>query len=88
METRIEESRDREIDELDQRAEHGELGKVALVEERSAVQQSAQQKISELRSVFAIADPENMTIRVGNIPFPRSQESLLIVVSGDSRSSS
>lgn len=55
---------DYELRMLESRTLNHEFGESEGAEERVEIETSSKQKIEELRSVFAIADPENMQKRV------------------------
>ncbi|KAH7053336.1 hypothetical protein B0J12DRAFT_571324 [Macrophomina phaseolina] len=63
LEDKIEASANQELVIINDRASRGEVGAVEAVEERNALQKATQQKIEDLRSIFAIADPDNLTKR-------------------------
>ncbi|KAF2433511.1 U-box-domain-containing protein [Tothia fuscella] len=52
-----------DLSEVDQRQQSGELGTIGATEEKDALTKTHEAKISELRSIFAIADPGNMAKR-------------------------
>jgi STIP1 homology and U-box containing protein 1 len=61
---KLETERKMELDGLSYRAAKGEIGDVTHQEESAAVDESYVEKINELRNVFAIAHPDNLSIRV------------------------
>lgn len=63
LEDKIEASANQEQVIINEKASRGEMGAVEAVEERTALQKATQQKIDDLRSIFAIADPNNMDKR-------------------------
>lgn len=63
LEDKIEASANQEQVIINEKASRGEMGAVEAVEERTALQKATQQKIDDLRSIFAIADPDNMDKR-------------------------
>jgi STIP1 family protein 1 len=64
MEDRIAQDRNREVQYIEDRRGRGEMGEVAAREETEQLEQAAQAKVDELRTVFAIADPNNLQKRV------------------------
>lgn len=48
---------------INEKASRGEMGAVEAVEERNALAKATQQKIDDLRSIFAIADPDQLEKR-------------------------
>ncbi|KAJ9635933.1 hypothetical protein H2201_000069 [Coniosporium apollinis] len=75
LEDSLERSKKADLADLDERASRGEIGAVAAEEERAAIIDTANRKIEELRSTFALADPKNIGKRevpdylVDNITF-------------------
>ncbi|KAF2403410.1 U-box-domain-containing protein [Trichodelitschia bisporula] len=63
LETKLEQDRNRELESIKDQHEQGVLGDVAAREEMDEVRQTYEDKVTELRNVFAIADPQNMTKR-------------------------
>jgi STIP1 family protein 1 len=63
LETRLEADQQEELNEIQSRVQTGELGDVGAMEESSAVKQSWQTKIHDLRTAFAISDPTNLEQR-------------------------
>jgi len=63
VETKLDQDRNNELSEIDDRRRNGELGDVGAKEERDAVSEASQTKITELRNIFARADPANMALR-------------------------
>ena len=63
LEDKIEASANQEQVIINDKASRGEMGAVEAVEERTALARATQQKIEDLRSIFAIADPNNMAKR-------------------------
>lgn len=63
LEDKIEASANQEQVIINEKASRGEMGAVEAVEERTALQKATQQKIDDLRSIFAIADPNSMDKR-------------------------
>lgn len=64
LEDKIEQDAKKELDDIEERASRGGMGKVEAQEERAAIEDTAKRKIGDLRNVFAMADPTNMTPRV------------------------
>ncbi|KAL0261955.1 hypothetical protein SLS55_003390 [Diplodia seriata] len=63
LEDRIEASANQDQVIINDKASRGEMGAVEAVEERTTLARATQQKIEDLRSIFAIADPNNMAKR-------------------------
>jgi STIP1 family protein 1 len=63
LEKKIELDKNAELAEIDQRFQGGELGNVGAKEERAAISEASDTKIAELRNIFAIADPTNLSMR-------------------------
>lgn len=63
LETGLEKTRDGELGEITSQVKTEQMGQVAAAEERSRIQEEFNRKLQELRSVFAIADPENLGSR-------------------------
>ena len=53
---------------IDERLERHEIGRTTASEEKAEAAVIVKRKIDELRSIFAIADPQNVEQRVGNNP--------------------
>ena len=53
-----------ELHNLKSRVMKGEVGNVEAAEEKEEIEENARKKIEELRTVFAISDPENLQRRV------------------------
>ncbi len=58
LEERLEAASESEMDAIDERRRRYEIDDIELAEERQILEVVTRQKIEELRSVFAIADPE------------------------------
>jgi STIP1 family protein 1 len=63
LEIKLEADQQIELDEIESRVRTGELGDVGALEEATAVRQSWQTKIHDLRTAFAISDPTNLEQR-------------------------
>ncbi|KAG8628121.1 hypothetical protein KVT40_003994 [Elsinoe batatas] len=59
LEDAVESKKRIELASIERRLNVAELGPVAAEEERKEVEDQAQRKVDELKSVFAVADPEN-----------------------------
>ena len=64
LEEKLLQGKEEELSAIKVRAAAGELGQVAVEEETAAVEKESQLKVNELRNVFAISDPANLTKRV------------------------
>lgn len=53
-----------ELEELDERLRRGEIGTVEAREEREVIEQAGEDKVREIRSIFAIAEPGGLEKRV------------------------
>jgi STIP1 homology and U-box containing protein 1 len=63
LETKLEQDRNNELSEVEERQRSGELGEIGAKEERDIINQNCQTKATELRHIFAVADPSNMSLR-------------------------
>jgi STIP1 family protein 1 len=63
LETKIEQDRNNELSEVDSRLRNNEIGEIGAKEEKESIAEACSTKISELRSIFAIADPTHMEKR-------------------------
>jgi STIP1 family protein 1 len=63
LETKLEQDRNIEFADIEERQEKGQLGDIGAKEEKDIVKKTFEDKVTELRNVFAIADPNNMAIR-------------------------
>ncbi|KAK8197950.1 hypothetical protein HDK77DRAFT_32077 [Phyllosticta capitalensis] len=61
LEDKIELASNQELASINERADKGELGEIAASEEREEVAKRTAQKLEDLRNIFAIADPDNMS---------------------------
>lgn len=61
-----------ELHNLKSRVMKGEVGNVEAAEEKEEIEENARKKIEELRTVFAISDPENLQRRVLLAPCKRN----------------
>jgi STIP1 family protein 1 len=64
LERKLIQDKDAEIALLHQRASNGEIGNVTLMEESESIESACSESVNDLRNVFAIADPDNLTPRV------------------------
>lgn len=64
LELHIETGMKRELSEIDERAERGEMGTIEAEEERQATQETWGKKVEDLRTAFAVSDPEHLSKRV------------------------
>ncbi len=53
-----------ELASLRRRAESGEIGRVAFKEESDAIEATTTESVNDLRNVFALWDPDNLSVRV------------------------
>lgn len=67
-----------ELHNLKTRIAQGEVGISEAAEEKEEIETASRKKIDELRSVFAIADPENLKKRVRNAPYISSYKALVL----------
>ncbi|KAF2091418.1 U-box-domain-containing protein [Saccharata proteae CBS 121410] len=63
LEDKLEAAANEEQAVISEKASRGEIGPVQAVEDRSALRQSYDQKIEDLRNLFAIANPDEMEKR-------------------------
>lgn len=63
LEEKLDQDRKAELADLNEAAERGEVGKVEAEEERARINSNAEQKISDLRTSFAISDPAHLEKR-------------------------
>ncbi|KAK8167759.1 hypothetical protein BKA80DRAFT_265090 [Phyllosticta citrichinensis] len=63
LEDKIEAASNQELKSIGERADKGELGEIAAMEERDELAKRTAQKLEDLRNIFAIADPVNMEKR-------------------------
>ncbi|KAF2746266.1 U-box-domain-containing protein [Sporormia fimetaria CBS 119925] len=63
LEQHLEDAHKRELFSIDERIASSEIGKVEGTEEKQELKQEYEKKIQELRTAFAISDPENMQKR-------------------------
>ena len=63
LEEALDTSRDKELRDIESKLQTGEMGEVAASEEEEAIEKEHLAKIKELRTIFANADPNNMTKR-------------------------
>jgi STIP1 family protein 1 len=63
LETKIEQDRNNELSEVESRLRNNEIGDIGAKEEKESIAEACSTKISELRSIFAIADPTHMEKR-------------------------
>lgn len=66
MEEWMEAGKAMELTEIETRIAAGTVSNTDAEEEKNAVAESAKRKSDELRSIFALADPQNMQQRVCN----------------------
>lgn len=65
LEERLEDSKTEELREIEASVKGGELTAVEAEEDKRTVEDVTRRKIEELRTLFAIADPEHLQERVG-----------------------
>lgn len=53
----------KDVDDIEARLETGEIGRVEATEEKQQLQTEFEQKRDDLRTAFALSDPENLEIR-------------------------
>ena len=70
IEEEIERDQHKEVADIEAKLITGELGQVAAAEETAQVRDSARKKLEEIRTIFALADPSNLTKRVSLRYFP------------------
>jgi STIP1 family protein 1 len=63
LEGKLEQDRNNELADIAERQRTGELGDIGAQEERVSISEACQTKISELRTIFSLADPSNMATR-------------------------
>jgi STIP1 family protein 1 len=63
LETKLEEDYKKQSFDIDERVSRGEMGKVEAEEERADIKATWQKKVEDLRTAFAISDPEHMEKR-------------------------
>jgi len=63
LEVKLEEDYKKQVYDVDERLSQGEIGEVAAQEERDELKKVWEQKVADLRTAFAISDPENMAKR-------------------------
>jgi STIP1 family protein 1 len=59
----LEQDRNNDLSDVDSRLQSNELGEIGAKEEKDSITENHDTNISELRSIFAIADPEHMEKR-------------------------
>ncbi|TLD15316.1 U-box-domain-containing protein [Venturia nashicola] len=63
VETKLEQDRNNEMSDIEDRKQVGEFGDIGAKEEKDLIKKTFEDKITELRNIFAIADPSNMALR-------------------------
>lgn len=63
LEAKLEQDRNTELADIDERLRTGDLGEIGAQEEKESILANYNSKIGDLRSTFAIADPANMALR-------------------------
>jgi len=63
LEGKLEQDRNNELGEVEERLRKCEIGEIGAKEEKESIAGSCDTRISELRSIFAIADPQHMEKR-------------------------
>ncbi|OCK82050.1 U-box-domain-containing protein [Lepidopterella palustris CBS 459.81] len=63
LEEKLEESKKKDLFEIDKRLAGQEMGTVEAEEERKGVEETYNKKVEDLRTAFAISDPEHMAKR-------------------------
>lgn len=63
LETSLETQHKADMDGIDARLEAGEIGRVEAMEEKQDIRTEFEQKRDDLRTAFALSDPENLEIR-------------------------
>ncbi|KAI9871857.1 MAG: hypothetical protein M1830_001404 [Pleopsidium flavum] len=66
LEEKLEASKADDLEEISARIKAGFLSSTEAEDERNATEDSARRKSEELRSIFALADPENVQKRASN----------------------
>ncbi|KAF2188586.1 U-box-domain-containing protein [Zopfia rhizophila CBS 207.26] len=63
LEIKLEEEYKKDVFDIDERIQNGEIGQVEAQEEKAERKGEWERKVKDLRTAFALSDPENMKIR-------------------------
>jgi len=63
LEEALDATKSRELNDIQLRLDHGELGQVGAAEETAQIEEDHTAQVKELRTIFANADPQNMAQR-------------------------
>jgi STIP1 homology and U-box containing protein 1 len=64
LEEILERDMKKDVEDIKDRVDRGEMGPIEAKEETEELERTQQNKINDLRSAFAISDPNNLTKRV------------------------